>query len=174
MNSHPGGEAQTVAMLNAACLSPGAKILDAGAGAGETVLLLRSLGYDACGIDLVPRASCVQKGDFLNTGFPERSFDAVISQCAFFISGEMPRAVCEAWRVLKEGGLLLLSDVFTKPPAAVLHGAGFTVLHETDLTALWREYYFEMLWKEDAVCSLPHIRCTYHMLIGRRDDDGPV
>ena len=31
----------------------------------------------------------VEQGDLLRTGFPAGSFDAVLSQCAFFVSGDV-------------------------------------------------------------------------------------
>ena len=44
MNSHPGGEGHTRRMLELAALPPGARILDMGAGAGETLRMLRAHG----------------------------------------------------------------------------------------------------------------------------------
>ena len=52
MNKHPGGEEHTRRMLELARLPAGASVLDLGAGDGETLRLLQSLGYDAEGIDL--------------------------------------------------------------------------------------------------------------------------
>ena len=49
MNRHPGGEEHTRRMLDLAALPEGAKLLDLGAGAGESVALMRALGYDAAG-----------------------------------------------------------------------------------------------------------------------------
>ena len=95
MNRHPGGEEHTRHMLALAALPEGARILDLGAGAGESVELLRALGYDAAGIDLEPRSDSVQKGDLLHTGYPDASFDGVLSQCAFFLSGDVPGAFRE-------------------------------------------------------------------------------
>ena len=174
MNRHPSGEAHTEAMLEHVVLPEGAGILDMGAGAGETVRLLRRKGLNARGIDLLPRSPLVEKGDLLHTGFPEKCFDAVISQCAFFVSGNVFGALREAHRILKTGGFLLLSDVFTEDPIFRLQSAGFAVLYSENLTGLWREYYLEALWKEDAACSFPHGKCTYWMLIGRRNENGSV
>ena len=41
MNGHPGGIAHTRHLLDLASLPAGARILDLGAGAGESVLLMR-------------------------------------------------------------------------------------------------------------------------------------
>ena len=75
MNRHPGGEGHTRHMLELAELPQRARILDMGAGAGETLRMLRESGFDAVGIDLSPRAAEVMRADFLGAPFPEGSFD---------------------------------------------------------------------------------------------------
>ena len=168
MKGHPGGEGHTRRMLELAALPRGARILDMGAGAGETLRLLRTLGFDAVGIDLSPHAPEVLCADFLHAPFPDGSFDAVLSQCAFFVSGDVPGALREANRLLKPGGKLLLSDVFFEPPMPLLERAGFSVLSAGDMTPQWREYYLEALWREDEPCCLPRGKCNYWLLIAER------
>ena len=169
MKSHPGGIEHTRRLLELAELPAGASVLDMGAGAGETLALLRSMGYAARGIDLAPRAETVEQGDFLRTPYPGASFDAVLSECAFFVSGDQPGALREARRLLRPGGKLLLSDVFFEDPAPLLKAADFEVLHTEDLTAVWREYYMEALWRGDApCCEIPRGKSSYWILIGRK------
>ncbi len=169
MNGHPGGEAHTRRMLELAALPRGARILDMGAGAGEALRLLRESGFDAVGIDLVPRGKSVEQGDLLRAPFPDGGFDAVLSQCAFFVSGDQPAALREAYRLLKPGGKLLLSDLFFDDPAALLRAAGFTILCAEDLTEAWREYYLEALWREEAACcAVPKGKSSYWLLIAER------
>ncbi len=170
MNGHPGGAAHTRRMLALGALAPGSRVLDMGAGAGETVALLRGSGYDGVGLDLAPRGANVRTGDFLRTGFPDGSFDGVISQCAFYLSGDVPGALAESRRILKTGGVLMLSDVFFEPPVPLLTRAGFSVLVCEDMTAQWRGYYLEAVWRGAADgCRVPRGKCGYHLLIGRKE-----
>lgn len=169
MNGHPGGQEHTARMLALAELPKGAAVLDMGAGAGESLAYLCENGYAACGIDLAPRDRAVEKGNFLYTGFPDGSFDAVLSECAFFASGDVPGALREAHRLLRPGGKLLLSDVFFESPLPLLNSAGFTLCHAEDVTAVWREYYLEALWRgETDSCIIPRGKCSYWLLIGER------
>ena len=169
MNRHPGGEEHSRRLIELAGLSEGASVLDLGAGAGETVALLRSMGFAARGIDLKPRSADIVRGDLLNAPYPDGSFDAVLSECAFFVSGDQAGALREAYRLLKSGGTLLLADVFFNPPEELLSSAGFTVLLAEDMTEAWREYFLEALWRDDApCCELPKGKARYYSLIGKR------
>lgn len=170
MNRHPGGEEHTRHMLELSGLRPPARVLDLGAGAGESVKLLRSLGFQAEGIDLQPRSDAVKEGDLLKTGLPGERYDAVLSQCAFTLSGDVSGALSEAWRVLKPGGLLLWSDLLFQQPEGLLEAAGLTPVAAEDMTAQWREYYLEALWREDTpACDFPGKKARYWLLIGRKE-----
>ena len=171
MNRHPGGEAHTRRMIALAALKPHASVLDMGAGAGETVRLLRELDYDACGIDIQPRGENVMSGDMLRTPFPDGSFDGVISQCAFYVGGDAGAALREAYRVLKPGGVLMLSDVCFMDIGKAAETAGFEIIYREDMTALWREYYIEAIWRGDTDCIPVKGKCTYEMLIGRKGEN---
>lgn len=168
MNCHPGGKEHTYRMIRLAAPESGAKILDMGAGSGETVDILRDMGFDAVGIDKEPRSHSVEKGNFLSLPYPDGYFDAVISQCAFFVSGNVHKALDEAHRVLKRGGMLLLSDVFFENAVQAVTGTHFRILHQEDMTAQWREYYIASVWRGDA-CTGIKGKCTYEMFICRKE-----
>ena len=168
MNAHPGGEAHTRRMIELAALEPHASVLDMGAGAGEAVRLLREMGFAAQGVDRKPRGGSVEQGDFLRLPCPDESFDAVISQCAFFVSGNVEKALSEAHRLLKKGGKLLLSDVWFVPAEQTVEKAGFHSLCHEDMTPQWREYYLEAIWRGD-VCFHSKGKCTYEMLICKKE-----
>ena len=156
MNGHPGGEKHSERMLALAAMQPvlfpsGARVLDLGAGDGSFLKLLRDRGYDAEGIDLAPRGGDVTEGDLLHTPYEDGSFDAVFSQCAFHVSGDVAGAFRESWRLLKKGGVLVLSDIdrMAELRDEARH-AQFAVLYEEDLTEAWKQYYIECIWNGTA------------------------
>ena len=169
MNAHPGGEAHTRRMIALAALEPHSRVLDMGAGAGEAVSLFREMGFDAQGIDREPRGKNVEQGDFLRLSCPDESYDAVISQCAFFVSGNVPAALREAYRIIRPGGVLLLSDVWFSDAGTAVENAGFVVSHREDMTPQWREYYIEAIWRGDTDCIPVKGKCTYEMLICKKE-----
>ena len=154
MLGHPGGLEHSRYLHELSFLPAGSRWLDMGAGDGETVRLLRELGNEAQGIDLEPRGEDVERMDFLRTSFEDGHFDGIISQCAFYVSGDVPGALKEAGRILHKGGKLVFSDVC--PGVRDLIGycrqAGFAIRHMEDMTDQWKEYYLEALWKDENTC----------------------
>ena len=114
MNRHPGGEEQTIHLLKSIELKKGMKALDLGAGEGETVRIMKAFGLNVQGVDLAPRSSEVQQGDFLTLQYAADSMDLCISQCAFFVSRDQKKAVSECWRVLKKGCQIWIRAIFWK------------------------------------------------------------
>lgn len=125
-----------------------------GAGDGETVRLLKEMGNKAVGIDLAPRGEDVEQMDFLSTSFESGSFDGIISQCAFYVSGDVPGALKEAGRLLRKGGKLVFSDVCANVRELIFaaRAAGFAIRHMEDMTDEWKKYYLEALWRDENTC----------------------
>ena len=170
MLGHPGGEKHSRYLIELAFLKDPCSWLDMGAGDGETVRILQSLGYVAEGIDLAPRGADVAQGDYLHAPYADESFDGILSQCSFYVSGDVPGALKEASRMLRRGGKLVFSDV-TENVVGLLNQcrqAGFAVRHLEDLTDQWKEYYLEALWKEDNVCLPPGKKFTYVLFVCER------
>ena len=169
MLHHPGGEEHTRRMIVLSQMTHG-KWLDLGAGDGTAVRLLREQGFDAIGIDLDPRGPNVIQGDYLHSPFDASSFDGIMSQCSFYISGNVPLALNEAARMLRPGGKLVFSDVTENAVllAAQCENSGFRLLYAEDLTPIWREYYLEALWTQDNVCLPGGIKFRYILFVCER------
>lgn len=170
MQGHPGGESHSRYLIELAFLPEGSRWLDMGAGDGSTAAMLQAMNYRAVGIDLIPRGQNVRQGDFLHTPFETECFDGIISQCAFYVSGNVPGALQEAGRLLRKGGKLVFSDVCQDVVQLLgeLRQAGFAVRHMEDLTDQWKQYYLEALWRDETGCVPRGKRCSYVLLVCER------
>ncbi len=118
--------------LSAAGLARGARVLDAGCGGGFLSNPLAAAGFAVKGVDLsagsldaarshAPAGARVEYavGDALVLDEPDASYDAVLLMDILEHLEEPGRAVAEAARVLKPGGLLFF-HTFNRTPAAWL------------------------------------------------------
>ena len=123
----PGGEALTKKAIEKATLPEAAKVLDVGCGEGDTVYLLsEQFGFEATGVDqsskLINKGKLRHKDSDLHhmeaeyLDFKSRSFDAVFMECSMSVFRLQDDAAFEAYCVLKPGGKLIISDLYTKKP----------------------------------------------------------
>ncbi len=170
MTGHPGGDAHTRRLIDLAGFPAQGRVLDMGAGDGSAVELLEALGFSAQGIDLEPRGPKVARGDFLAPPYPDASFHGILSQCSFWVSGDVPGAISQAARLLRPGGILAFSDVTQEIPALTeqLENAGLLILHMEELTRQWRQYYLHWLWTTDQPCIPVKGSTSYILAVCRK------
>jgi SAM-dependent methyltransferase len=122
------------AVLDAASVGAGTRVLDVGCGSGLTLVLARGRGAHPSGIDISPGLlgiarerlpdADLREGDMETLPFADQAFDAVLGVNAFQFAGDPPKALREAARVVRHGGRVVAS-LFAAPERS--QG---TVVHE--------------------------------------------
>ncbi len=120
------GNDMTLAIVAAACVQPGIRVLDIACGTGEPAISIAELLGDSgevVGIDISPsplkiaaeRATqrglsnvIFQQADAHELPFPDNSFDCITSRLGVMFFSDLPRALNEMRRVLKPTGRAIL------------------------------------------------------------------
>jgi SAM-dependent methyltransferase len=164
----PGGLALTREALELACFPPGARLLDLGCGPGGTLRFLRESGFEAQGLDRSPELLAeagqygpVLEADFHDLPLADEFFDGVFCECVLSLSPDPARVLGECARVLKRGGRLAVSDLFSRQPGerpgpeagslaffrAQLAAAGFSLSQCLDRSRYLKELAARLVWR---------------------------
>ena len=146
-------------------LQAGQTVLDLGAGAGlDAFIAAQKVGPKGkvIGVDMTPEMVAkanqyAQEGGFGNVEFklgriehlpiPDASIDIIISNCVINHSADKPAVFREALRVLRPGGLLLVSDLVVAGPLPPLDTPGLEV---------WKEWLAVASGKEEYLSAAQH------------------
>ena len=152
-------------------LAPGETVLDLGSGGGIDVLLsAKRVGPTgkAYGLDMTDEMLALAqenqrkagvsnaiflKGEIEAIPLPDRSVDVIISNCVINLSADKDRVFAEAFRVLRPGGRLAVSDVVVRGevPAQIRRSVELWIgcvagaLEETDYRAKLARAGFEAI-----------------------------
>ncbi len=130
---HPGGLALTERVGTLLGLKPGLRLLDVASGQGSSAIFLaQKFGCEVVGLDYGPESVAkanaqaemiglndlvrFEHGDAEVLPFADKSFDAVLCECAFCTFPDKPTAARELARVLRPGARIGLSDLTRSGP----------------------------------------------------------
>lgn len=156
--SHPGGQMLTKRMIQRALqggwLTKHSRLLDLGCGSGETVKLLRSMNFQAEGIDLRAdkHEAYLVKGDASLLPWKEHFFQGVLAECTLSVM-DTGKVLPEVLRILEPGGIFLVSDIFElgrRPTWPETYN--FELLYLENATPCLRNYISQWIWKNERAC----------------------
>jgi hypothetical protein len=165
---HPGGLPRTRELLVASALPSGSRILDVGCGLGASARVAAAeFGLSVDAIDASPavldaardRAPGLhidwQRGDVSRLEASAGTYDAVLSECV--LSGAVRgEALAEIVRVLKPGGLVLMSDVETSGAAIAGFEPGSALGTALCVTSAWRPGELDERLRSSGLATLRH------------------
>ena len=192
----PGGFALTDRAAEILGVLPGWRVLDVGCGLGGTVGRLRSrYGAHAWGVDFSMEQLADAdglpgliraKGDCLP--FRTGTFNAVFCECVLSLLDDRVEALAEFARVLKPGGYLVLTDLYSGDGCAchgdscatraaslaevrgLLSGHGFTVTMAEDHSPHLRDLAARLVWVGGGRRCGCEGHLSYYLMIARQGE----
>lgn len=189
--TRPGGFQITDEAVKLCRFTAGARLGDIGCGCGDTAKYLSErYGFDVTGVDADEDAisRCTDGGcrfvraDARRLPFADDSLDGLLYECSFSKMDEPDKVLAEAFRTLKSGGRIALSDFYAVGAETSCRGllgriesaehislrlaaAGFEQESFTDFSGAMRELFGQLIldYGRDEVCA---------MLGGARGDIG--
>ena len=170
----PGGLRITKAGIEACHFNSGASLLDIGCGRGASVEFLgREYSFDCAGVDIsetliregLERDAALKliQSDAHELPFADSCMDGVLIECSFSLMADKQQVLGEIRRVLKNGGYLIISDIYIREGS--LEAAGdapgeacfFHALELTSLDAWLKKYGFTTALLEDHTRELKEL-----------------
>lgn len=170
----PGGLALTRHALTVAALLPGARVLDLGCGVGTTAAACRAeFDLNAVGLDVSAKMLVeareqhstlpLAQATGVRLPFGDGAVDAVLTECVLSLMPDLDAALVDIRRVLREEGLLIVSDLYARAPdgvtdlrslalASCLRGA----LPRADFESRLTTHGFTLILWEDHTEALKH------------------
>ncbi|MEE4137526.1 MAG: class I SAM-dependent methyltransferase, partial [Desulforhopalus sp.] len=118
----PGGTVLTRRIIDLLQPDDACTILDAGCGSGASMALIKQHGFATvfgidldCGLLSEARKTCptVARGDLARLPLAGRKWDIILCECTWNLT-EKEQTIKEFARVLKPGGMLAMTDIYTR------------------------------------------------------------
>ena len=145
------------------------KILDVGCGCGCSVNYLKEKGMDARGVDYSEEIINLGKKTYTgidlkvmdanNLEFPHNYFDLILFECSLSVMKNTKKILSSSINILKEDGLLLISDFFLKESDLyegvytmdywnkLFDDLNLEIVYFQDKSKEWRNYIGMILWE---------------------------
>jgi arsenite methyltransferase len=162
----PGGFIATDMALKFCDFKKGAKLADIGCGYGATVRYIKShYGFDICGIDKDPsicdeinsQEKLVITADAENLPFADKQMDGLLFECSLSKMKEPDNVLTECYRVLKDNGYLIISDLYARGKEANLSGILGRIDAKKTITDRLQRHHFSPRFIEDFTESMRKI-----------------